>query len=109
LTEGITLGIIGNTTKALEARHQLPTSQLTRKGQVTIPAEVRRHLGLKQGDRVAFVQEGDTVTVWPATSVSERTAGALRQYRRTPTPTPAEEHEAFAQAVADEVGESLGG
>ena len=64
---------------------------------------------VKQGDKVAFVQEGDTITVWPATSVTERTAGALRQYRQTPAPTPEEERDAFAQAVADEVGESLGG
>jgi antitoxin PrlF len=30
-------------------------STITSKGQVTIPAEVRKHLGLKQGDKVAFV------------------------------------------------------
>lgn len=28
---------------------------ITSKGQVTVPAEIRRRLGLKQGDRVAFV------------------------------------------------------
>lgn len=93
----------------LEAPRHFPTSRLTRKGQVTIPAEVRRKLGLKQGDKVAFVQEGDTVTVVPALGITERTAGALRQYRHTPARTPEEEHEAFARAVADEVGESLGG
>jgi AbrB family looped-hinge helix DNA binding protein len=93
----------------LEAPRHFHTSQLTRKGQVTIPAEIRRQLGLRQGDKVAFVQDGDTVTVWPAASVTERTTGALKQYRRTPAPTPDQEREAFAQAVADEVGESLGG
>lgn len=30
-------------------------STITSKGQVTIPAEVHRHLGLKQGDKVTFV------------------------------------------------------
>jgi len=30
-------------------------STITSKGQVTIPAEVRAHLGLKEGDRVLFV------------------------------------------------------
>ena len=36
-------------------------STITSKGQVTIPAEVRRSLGLKKGDKIAFVidQEGD--------------------------------------------------
>lgn len=30
---------------------------ITSKGQVTIPVEVRRHLGLKQRDKIAFVIE----------------------------------------------------
>jgi AbrB family looped-hinge helix DNA binding protein len=30
-------------------------STITSKGQVTIPVEVRRHLGLHQGDRISFV------------------------------------------------------
>jgi AbrB family looped-hinge helix DNA binding protein len=33
----------------------METSTLTIKGQVTIPAEVRRRMGLKPGDRVGFV------------------------------------------------------
>jgi antitoxin PrlF len=32
-------------------------STITSKGQVTIPAEVRRHLGLKQRDKIVFVIE----------------------------------------------------
>jgi antitoxin PrlF len=32
---------------------------VTSKGQITIPVEVRRHLGLKAHDRVAFVVEDD--------------------------------------------------
>lgn len=30
-------------------------STITSKGQVTIPAEVRRHLGIGQGDKLSFV------------------------------------------------------
>ncbi|MGH2443442.1 MAG: AbrB/MazE/SpoVT family DNA-binding domain-containing protein [Chloroflexota bacterium] len=30
-------------------------STLTSKGQITIPAEVRRHLGVNQGDKPSFV------------------------------------------------------
>jgi antitoxin PrlF len=37
------------------------TSTLTTKGQVTIPADVRRRLGLHPGDHVAFIVEGDEV------------------------------------------------
>lgn len=39
----------------------MKTSALTTKGQVTIPAEVRRQLGLKPGDRVAFIVDADEV------------------------------------------------
>ncbi len=34
---------------------------ITSKGQVTIPAEVRRHLGVKRSDKVSFVIEPDGV------------------------------------------------
>jgi AbrB family looped-hinge helix DNA binding protein len=37
------------------------SSTLTSKGQVTIPAEVRRRLGLHSGDHVGFVVDGDEV------------------------------------------------
>ena len=37
-------------------------SRITSKGQVTVPVEVRRKLGLKQGDRVEFRERaGETV------------------------------------------------
>ena len=39
------------------------TSTLTSKGQVTIPADVRKRLGLHPGDQVAFVVEGDEVRI----------------------------------------------
>ncbi len=34
-------------------------STITSKGQVTIPREVRRHLGLQTGDKLSFVLEED--------------------------------------------------
>ncbi|MEA3276847.1 MAG: AbrB/MazE/SpoVT family DNA-binding domain-containing protein [Pseudomonadota bacterium] len=39
----------------------MQTSTLTSKGQVTIPAEVRRRLGLHPGDHVGFIVEEDEV------------------------------------------------
>ena len=93
----------------IEAPHYPFTSSLTRKGQVTIPAHIRRLLGLSTSDKVAFLVTEGKVEIAPATSVAARTAGALARYRRTPAPTSREEREAFEQAVADEVGESLGG
>lgn len=84
-------------------------SRLTRKGQVTVPAAIRRQLGLKQGDKVAFVQEGDAVTLKPAQSIADQTAGILAPYRRTPAPSPQEERAAFEQAVAEDVVARSGG
>ncbi len=44
------------------------TAKLTSKGQVTVPVEIRRHLGIEPKDRVAFVIGDDgTVQVRPAT------------------------------------------
>ena len=34
-------------------------STVSSKGQVTIPAEVRKHLGIRQGDRLSFVIENE--------------------------------------------------
>jgi antitoxin PrlF len=39
-----------------------PSSQISSKGQITVPVEVRHRLGLKEGDRVEFVfEEGRTI------------------------------------------------
>jgi len=53
-------------------------SKITRKGQVTVPAEIRRELGLKRGDPVAFILENGHVRFERAQSVVERTAGAFK-------------------------------
>jgi len=41
----------------------MTTSTLTRKGQVTIPKEIRDSLGIKEGDRVFFVRRGNEVVL----------------------------------------------
>jgi AbrB family looped-hinge helix DNA binding protein len=80
---------------------------VTRKGQVTIPVEIRRSLGLTEGEGMTVEQQGDKVLLRRTTSVAERTAGIAAEYRR-PTPlTPEHERAAFEQAVADEVAASL--
>lgn len=48
------------------------------KGQVTIPADVRRHLGVGEPDKVAFVIDEDgTVQLRPAQGTLESIRGAL--------------------------------
>lgn len=41
----------------------MSTSTMTRKGQVTIPKEIRDKLGLTEGDRVFFVPRGDEIVL----------------------------------------------
>ena len=42
-------------------------ASITDKGQITIPAEVRRWLQVKVGDQVAFTRINDRIVVKPAT------------------------------------------
>jgi AbrB family looped-hinge helix DNA binding protein len=76
---------------------------MTRKGQVTIPIEVRRALGLKRGDKVSFFQEGEIITVRPAQSVAEQTAGILSRYRKQPPLAAEAERAAVERLIAEDV------
>ena len=75
-------------------------SRVTTKGQVTIPADIRRLLGVGPHDKVAFVVDEDQVRITPATSVAARTAGMLRSDE--PMHSPREEKAAFEDAMAQE-------
>lgn len=50
---------------------------VTRKGQITIPADVREALNIHTGDRVAVSVEGDRIQLQVVGSVVLRTAGSL--------------------------------
>lgn len=54
------------------------TGTLTQKGQVTIPVEVRRLLGIGPKDKVTFVVENGRVRLKRTQSVVERTAGVFK-------------------------------
>ncbi len=73
---------------------------VTRKGQVTIPADIRRALGIKEGDKVAFVLEDDQVKLTRKGSVVEQTAGALKS--DIPALSLREERDTAEQAIAEE-------
>ena len=56
------------------------TSTLTSKGQLTVPLPIRRRLGLRRGDRVEFVADGEHTMIRPAREDPNpfaRYAGAL--------------------------------
>ena len=42
------------------------SSTISSKGQVTVPQEIRKRLGLEPGDRVEFVVEEDRTVIRPA-------------------------------------------
>jgi len=79
------------------------TTTMTRKGQVTIPAEIRQALGLVEGDRLEVQLEAGAVCLRRAESVIARTAGIFAH----PGPArPAEElREAAETAIALEAEE----
>lgn len=75
---------------------------MTGRGQVTVPAEVRRLLGTKSGDKVAFQIEDGCVRLAPATMTLERAYRSV-----TPLGRPEEfkriEQEAKAEHVSRQI------
>ncbi len=45
----------------------MDTAYVTTKGQLVIPARIRRKLGIKPGTKVCFVERGDEVLFQPVT------------------------------------------
>ena len=75
-------------------------SIVTRKGQITIPAEIRHALNIREGDKVAVTLEAGEVKLSRAGSVVAATAGALRS--DMPPLPPSEERRAAEQAIAED-------
>ena len=78
-------------------------SKITRKGQVTLPADVRHRLLLKAGGKVRWIVDGADIKVEPVGSVAERTYGIFKN--SGPALSERELKEAMAQAIADSVME----
>lgn len=58
----------------------MPSATVTSKGQITIPIEVRTHLGLHPGSRLAFIQtESGTFEIRPETRSVRDLKGLLAQ------------------------------
>ena len=57
----------------------MSTAVLTSKGQVTIPAEVRRRMGIDTGDRIEFVEvDGGGFVIKPAVDDVRSLKGLLK-------------------------------
>jgi AbrB family looped-hinge helix DNA binding protein len=84
-------------------------SKITRKGQVTLPADVRKRLSLEPGGKVRWVVDGSDVKVEPVGSIADRTAGILQQYARPMSERELKEQgaDAIAGAVMERYHRSL--
>lgn len=77
-------------------------TKVTRKGQITVPVEVRRALGLKEGDNVAVrLEENGRATLERRPSFVARTAGIFKSGR--PPLNPEQEQDEFERGVAEDV------
>lgn len=80
----------------------MPAATVTSKGQITIPAEVRRTLGLKAGSRVDFVRVDDGVYEFvPAVDSITSLKGVIH------APSAPVTLEEMDDAVADAIVESI--
>lgn len=76
----------------------MPTSTVTSKGQITVPTEVRKALGLRAGSRVHFVQtDGGAYEIVAAVRNVASLKGAVR--RRSKAVTLAEMDDAIVEAA----------
>ena len=82
-------------------------STVTRKGQITVPLKIRQALGIKVGDKVAFVLEAGAARLKPTASYVERTKGAVKS--DPPPLTAAQLRKEAEAAIADGVIERSGG
>jgi AbrB family looped-hinge helix DNA binding protein len=80
---------------------------VTKKGQVTIPAEIRRALGIREGDQLGFLKQGNDFILVRPEDIVRRTAGSMAAFRLERPLSIEEEDEAYQQGVADEVIESM--
>jgi AbrB family looped-hinge helix DNA binding protein len=58
---------------------KMPTSTITAKGQITIPKEIRKALGLKAADRLLVLQEKGRVILYPIRGNVLDVHGAIKQ------------------------------
>ena len=56
----------------------LKVSRVQKKGQVTIPVEIRQKLGLAEGDLVAFIETQEGVVISPQTIVPTKPRATMQ-------------------------------
>jgi AbrB family looped-hinge helix DNA binding protein len=90
----------------------MPTATITSKGQITIPIEVRKKLGLKTGDQINIFDNGDgKFTFEPKTGSIMEMEGILQRLGIAPlgyAPTIEEMDQAVLDAVRKDYLRSIG-
>lgn len=71
------------------------------KGQLTLPADIRDELGLKNGDRLFIERRGNEIVLISPEDVVDPTAGILAEYAYTRNPDPGEERSWVGRHVAE--------
>lgn len=56
----------------------MTTARMGRRGQITLPREVRERLHLLEGQRIAFVVKGEDITLQPLTATLRDLRGSVR-------------------------------
>jgi antitoxin PrlF len=100
LTQNVRIDIL---TVGMEGREMANSSVISTKGQVTVPKEIRKRLGLRVGDRVEFVARGHETIIRPARRAGnpfEKYAGALGTF-----PGGIAEVNAWVRSLRDEAPE----
>ncbi len=77
-------------------------STVTSKGQVTIPVEVRRHLGVNVPDKVTFIIDGPDVRLRPVKYTLKSVMGAVK-----PLPGTSADFEREIEEAKEEAAERL--
>lgn len=78
-------------------------STMTRKGQVTIPKEIRDRLGVKEGEKVLFVMRGEEVVLKVVKGTILDLRGSVQPSSRP------EDFDKIRQSVKQTVGKKVAG
>jgi len=78
----------------------MTVATMTSKGQITIPVDVRRDLGLETGSRVDFVRRDGVYVLIPSSHSVARLAGFFGQYDGPPA-TVEQMNETIAEAMGE--------
>ena len=79
----------------------LQSIKVRHKGQITLPANLRKELNIDEGDDLLIQRRGKELIIVLPDDVEDPTAGALSAYAYTNNPDPAEERRWVAQHIAE--------